>query len=339
MKKVTVVFAVIALMISTNLFAQNTDYEDNGWISHSDVEGSKDAHLISRFKGAIIQYYKVEKWNKYILPISKIENMEGQKGWKKKLDLAGEVNRIQYSTSKNNNPVFVAENYKNALKNAEWEILFSGCGDNELGNSSYEWCYYYYGSDGLNMGKFGDSFGPRGEKHCYIAAKYATNDTTYYTAVYISDHEEGPKGLYFTLITQDIIKVKNPNLGLVTAEILADKIDNKGHLALDGIYFETGKATLTSQSNPAFINIADYLNAHKDKKFFIVGHTDNVGNFASNMTLSENRAKAVVTELTTEYGVDPNQLKAYGIANLCTVASNKTDGGKARNRRVEIVEQ
>lgn len=273
------------------------------------------------------------------MPISKIENMGGAKGWEKKLEISGEINRIQYSVSKDNNPAFVAENYKNALKSSDWEILFSGCGDNELGNDSYEWCFYYYGSDGLGLDKFGDAFSPNGKSHCYIAAKYETADSTYYAAIYITDKVDESKGLHFTLITQDIIKVKNPDLGLVTAKLLTDKINSKGHLALDGIYFETGKASLTEKSNPALKNIAEYINSNKSKKFFIVGHTDNVGIFSSNMTLSENRAKTVMNTLITKYGVDPNQLKAYGIANLSPVVSNTTDRGKARNRRVEIVEQ
>ena len=338
MKKLTLILAV-ALMISSNLFAQSSEYENNEWILHSDVKGSKVSPFITRFKGSIIQYYKVEKWNKYVLPVSKIENMGGQKGWKKKLNIAGEVNRIQYSTSKNNNPVFVAENYKNALKSSDWKILFSGCGDNELGNSSYEWCYYYYGSDGLSLDKFGNKFSPRGENHCYIAAKYETDDSTYYASIYISDKNESPKGLHFTLITEDLIKVKNPDLGLVTAKLLTDKINTKGHLSLDGIYFETGKATLTEKSNTALKNIAEYLNSNKDKKFFIAGHTDNVGDFSSNMQLSENRAKAVMNALIQKNGVKADQLKAYGVANLSPMVSNSTDEGKAKNRRVEIVEQ
>ncbi|RLD84642.1 MAG: cell envelope biogenesis protein OmpA, partial [Bacteroidetes bacterium] len=85
--------------------------------------------------------------------------------------------------------------------------------------------------------------------------------------------------------------------------------------------------------------IARYIKQHLDKKFFIVGHTDNVGDFDANMTLSENRAKAVTNELVSKYGVDAGQLKSYGVANLVPITSNSTDKGKARNRRVEIVEQ
>jgi outer membrane protein OmpA-like peptidoglycan-associated protein len=57
------------------------------------------------------------------------------------------------------------------------------------------------------------------------------------------------------------------------------------------------------------------------------------------MTLSEKRAKEVMNTLITEYGVPKEQVKAYGVASLTPVTSNRTDEGKARNRRVEIVEQ
>jgi len=120
---------------------------------------------------------------------------------------------------------------------------------------------------------------------------------------------------------------------------MTEKIDKKGHIALDGLFFETGKSTIMDKSIPALKNIAEYLNNHQDKKFFIIGHTDNVGNIQSNITLSENRAKSVMNELVSKYGVKGEQLNAFGVANFSPVLSNSTDDGKAKNRRVEIVEQ
>ena len=322
MKKITLIL-VIALMFSANLFALETE----------DIKGAKDNPLISRFDNSVIVYYNTVKWDTYILPVSKIIKVEGQNAWKKKLKLEGEVNRIQYVTDKNNNASFVYMNYLSALKKSGWEILFSGNGSNELGNSSYEWQYTMFG-EGLDLGdKFGGKYNFRGSDYAYIAAKFEENDTSYYAMIYIIEKDD------FTMINQDIIKVKNPDLGLVTAKQLTEKIDKKGHLALDGIFFETGKATITEKSIPALKNIAGYLNNHKNKKFFIVGHTDNMGNFQDNMTLSENRAKAVMNELINKYGVDKNQLQAYGVANLSPITSNSTEKGRAKNRRVEIVEQ
>jgi len=288
--------------------------------------------LISDFKDAIKYYQKTTKWDTYIIPIEP----EGWEGWKKTLKVQGEITRTQYVTSKENNPSFVYMNYTEALKKSNWDILFGGSGSGELGKDSYEWQFQLF-QEGYKQGnKFGDRLGFRAadrSKYAYIAAKYEDDDNLYYVVIYIIDKGWG------TMINQDIIKTKKPDLGSVTAQVLTEKIDKKGHLALDGIFFETGKTTLTTQSDAALKNIAEYLNAHKDKKFFIVGHTDNVGDFASNMTLSENRAKAVMEALTTKYAVDANQLKAYGVANLSPVTANATDEGKAKNKRVEIVKQ
>jgi len=71
----------------------------------------------------------------------------------------------------------------------------------------------------------------------------------------------------------------------------------------------------------------------------IVGHTDNVGDFDANLKLSKERAEAVINELVTKYSVKIEQLKAHGDGPTAPVASNSTDEGKAKNRRVEIVEQ
>ncbi len=324
MKKATLIFAVIALMISTNLFAQ----EDK------DIKGAKDNPLISRFTGSTIQFYETVKWDIYILPYSKIISVEGSKTWEKKLKLQGEINRIQYVTNLENNTSLVYMNYLNALKKSNWEILFSGSGDNELGNESYEWQFYMFGNDGLGLGdKIGNKYNFRGSDYAYIAAKFEDNDTTYYASIYIIEQDN------LTMINQDIIKVKNPDVGMVTAKLMTENIDKKGHLALDGLFFETGKSTIMDKSIPALKNIAEYLNNNKDKKFFIIGHTDNIGNVQSNIALSENRAKAVMNELVTKYGIKAEQLKAYGVANFSPMISNSTDEGKARNRRVEIVEQ
>ena len=141
------------------------------------------------------------------------------------------------------------------------------------------------------------------------------------------------------MITFDAIEVKNMESGLVTAQKIDNGISSSGHAVLSGVYFDSGKSTIKPESGEALKNIANYLKSHPDKKYFIVGHTDNTGDFQANMTLSENRAKATSNELTTNYGIDSNQIQTYGVASLAPVTSNRTDEGKARNRRIEIVEQ
>ncbi|HDY87706.1 MAG TPA: OmpA family protein [bacterium] len=110
-------------------------------------------------------------------------------------------------------------------------------------------------------------------------------------------------------------------------------------MAVYDIHFEADKAEIKSDSKQALTNIADFLKSHSDRHFIIVGHAAGVGDFEAGMELSEKRAKAVLNELITKNGVDKDQLKSYGVDALCPLASNATDDGKAKNRRVEIVVQ
>jgi len=74
-------------------------------------------------------------------------------------------------------------------------------------------------------------------------------------------------------------------------------------------------------------------------KIYVVGHTDSVGGFDSNMSLSLARAEAVLQALVSQYGIDPGRLKAYGVGPLAPESTNRSEDGQAVNRRVELVEQ
>jgi OmpA-OmpF porin, OOP family len=85
--------------------------------------------------------------------------------------------------------------------------------------------------------------------------------------------------------------------------------------------------------------IAKLLGLNLQLKLHVVGHTDNVGEFSYNMTLSQARAEAVVKALQTDYKISADRLKPSGVGPLCPVAANTTDEGRAKNRRVELVAQ
>jgi len=123
------------------------------------------------------------------------------------------------------------------------------------------------------------------------------------------------------------------------ANAMGDDISNTGHVAVYGIYFETGKSDINEKSAEAIVQISTLLKNNSSLKLYVVGHTDNVGSVDDNLKLSKERADAVVNSLTVNYGVSPDRLKAYGVASLAPVASNDTEEGKAKNRRVELVKQ
>lgn len=126
--------------------------------------------------------------------------------------------------------------------------------------------------------------------------------------------------------------------GPVSVERISEDILSQGRIAIYDIHFPPEKADILPESSDALANIAEFLNAHRDRKFFVVGHTAATGLFFADMSLSMDRAQRVVEELVESYGVEEDQLLSWGVAALCPVVSNKTDEGMARNRRIELVE-
>ena len=126
---------------------------------------------------------------------------------------------------------------------------------------------------------------------------------------------------------------------LVNTDALRKALSTDGKVPLYGIYFDTGKARLRAESKPQLAEMARLLQGQPGLKVLIVGHTDNQGSIAGNLALSQQRAEAVVSALVQEHHVDAGRLAARGIANFAPVASNGAEAGRARNRRVELVEQ
>ncbi len=126
---------------------------------------------------------------------------------------------------------------------------------------------------------------------------------------------------------------------VANADSMAQSINNTGKVALYGICFDSGKAELKLESEPALSEIVKLLQANPKLRLYVVGHTDNVGTFDYNLKLSGERANAVVKALTAKYGVAVFRLQPFGAGPAAPVESNRTEEGRAKNRRVELVEQ
>jgi outer membrane protein OmpA-like peptidoglycan-associated protein len=122
------------------------------------------------------------------------------------------------------------------------------------------------------------------------------------------------------------------------AKAWADEIGKSGHVAVYGIEFDTGKATIKPESEKVLTEVLGMLEAQPTWKMTIEGHTDATGTKAGNLVLSQKRAEAVVAWLNQK-GIPSSQLLADGLGDTKPVADNSTDQGRARNRRVELVKQ
>ena len=122
------------------------------------------------------------------------------------------------------------------------------------------------------------------------------------------------------------------------AKAMRNDLAETGKTIIQGIYFDTGSATIKSESEPALVEMVKLFKGAPELKVYVVGHTDNVGGLESNLKLSSDRAASVVKVLTAR-GIAASRLKSAGVGPYSPVASNDTDGGKAKNRRVEFVKQ
>lgn len=289
-----------------------------------DVEGSKDHPLVSRYPGSVITEYQVTAFDEFTLPLGK-EDHEGK--FAKTQHLEGKITRLVYDAPAGRSLLEVYRNYESALKRGGFQVLWAcvnadGCGDQNptliaaQGSEDWQW------SSGLRL----------------LTAKLSRPEGDVYTYLFVGQWSDLSRG---TSVHLYIIEVKPMEEGLITvnAAALASDITRTGHSAVYGIYFDTGKADVKPESDAALNEIAKLLQQDPKLKLHVVGHTDNVGTLASNMDLSRRRADAVAKVLTTKYKIAALRLDAQGVGPLAPVASNDSEDGRAKNRRVELVKQ
>jgi OmpA-OmpF porin, OOP family len=288
-----------------------------------DVEGSKDHPLISRYPGSYIADYVQKEYDEFLLPLGK--DNDGK--FVKSQHLEGKVTYIHYQAPSGRSELEVFRNYEGGLKNAGFETLFT-CTRDECGNGRTtlygkgEYDEYWDGTHGIR----------------YLSGKLSRPEGDAYVSLFV---EQGRSSSYGPEVSLYIIEMGPMEAGLVTvnAAALASDISRTGHASVYGIYFDTGKAEVKPESDAALKEIAKLLQQDSQLKLYVVGHTDNVGTLASNMDLSRRRADAVTQVLTTKYGVASARLSAQGDGPTAPVASNDSEDGRAKNRRVELVKQ
>lgn len=185
--------------------------------------------------------------------------------------------------------------------------------------------------DALSRGHWGYAQLPS-EAEDYVVGKIATPAHDIFISVasaVVSDNT------WYEIVT---VLAEPMAMNNVTLNVVNDGIAQNGRVAIYDIYFDTGKAIVKDESSQALRVIADFLKEHTGRKFLIVGHTDNTGDFEANIALSTARANAVIDKLVSDYGCSREQLKAYGVASTSPQMSNSSKDGRARNRRVELVE-
>ncbi len=289
-----------------------------------DVEGSKDHPMISRYPGSVITRYLTKEFDEFTLPLGEV--VEAGK-FSKSQSLEGKITRIVYLAPQGRTVLEVFRNYQGALKKAGFETLFI-CGPQGCGSSIAN----AYASSPDNQDYWGPEHGIR-----YVSAKLARPEGDVYVSLLIDDQGGDSRANAELYVIE--VKPMESDLITVNAASLANDINRTGHASVYGIYFDTGKADVKPESDATLKEVAKLLQGDPKLKLYVVGHTDNVGTLASNMDLSKRRGDAVVKVLATKYEIAAARLSAQGDGPTAPVASNDSEDGRAKNRRVELVKQ
>jgi len=305
----------------------------------ADLEGSRDHPLLKRYEGSEIIKYGQRKYDGLTIALGKARNsselVESRQA-------EGAVTRLTYKVPMGRSSLEVIRNYERELQSQGFAVLFAGGGD-ELGSyfaeaAGYKKIQWPPNVPALTLNGDSQQFmavekkGEGGESDLVVAL-YAVENR-----FWASDLKNVEKGQ--VLLQVDIVESTPMDEKMVTvaAEEMANQISSTGSIALYGIYFDTDKADVKDESSATLEQIARLMQENPNLNLLVVGHTDNVGTFDYNMDLSGRRAAAVARELTRKYGVAASRLTPAGVSYASPVASNGTEEGRARNRRVELVE-
>lgn len=278
------------------------------------AQPAKQAHpLIPPYPGSTIGMDPIAKaFEEFDIPAGPTKDGK----FTKTQHVEGKYSAFGYGAPSGKSQLEVFRNYEGALKAAGFTTIYTCKGNPECGSQ-------------VGAGPLGAV--PNGDEARYLAAKLTRPEGDVYVAMHVQ-----PLETRFV-----IVEAKPMTTGLVkiSADTLNRDIGATGHVAVYEILFDTGQAVIKPESAAAVAEIARLLTNTPSLSLHVVGHTDNVGALAGNMDLSKRRAAAVVTALTTTHKIAATRLHAEGVGPLAPVASNDTEAGRAKNRRVELVKQ
>jgi len=311
-----------------------------------DMPGSKDHPAVKRFGGSVIVGYEVRNFDAVEFQTSTFKEYDlaasARRYVQPPLPLEGKLTRLWYEAPGETRSLELYRNYVNELTAAGFQPLYDSTRDTAVGrwnnflasfskgkkdyikNSRTEYVMYAASVGSIRTGTF-----------------QKDNTTVRLLSIDWPKDEKSYRSREGAYIAVDVMETKSmdQNMVVVSASDISKSITASGKVAIYGILFDTGKADVKPESKPSLEQIAAFMKAEPTVKLHVVGHTDSVGGFDSNLALSKRRAEAVAAVLAKDYGIAAGRLVGNGVASLGPVASNNSEEGRAKNRRVELVPQ
>jgi OmpA-OmpF porin, OOP family len=265
-------------------------------LAQSDVKGSRDHPMLSRYPGSFIAEYKKD-FNAVEFAVG-----AGAGDAAKRQRVEGNATRLVYfyqDANQQPSPLQVIRNYQNAVKSIGGEVVYERL--------------------------------PREADGGETTLKVTTGGNEVWVQVVPGIFSAPTHSIEINVV--EVAAMQQ----VVTASKMLDEINKNGFVALY-IVFDTGKWDLKADGQATVREIVAMMKSAPQLKIAVEGHTDNVGTPAANKTLSENRAKSVMNAIVAG-GVEAARLSAAGFGQDKPIADNRSEEGRGKNRRVELVKK
>ena len=303
-----------------------------------DVAGSKDPAGMKRFERSELIGYRAPKFDEYLLPLGAPTSM-APVVYAKSKQIEGLVSYYTYLAPEGRTPAELFRNYK---------LEFQRLGIQTL----YEKSAGQAGWFGPTLDKVAEDSDlsqilayDEAEERIMVGKSKDANPSYY--LVFVTAYKDGviperlqskvQKGRALAQLVVVAPEQMEKKMVFVNADDMKQALHESGKVALYGLYFDTDKDVVKNESQPTLDEVAKLLKGEPALRLHVVGHTDNQGKTEYNLDLSRRRAASVVRELA-KMGIAANRLDSFGCGLYSPVASNGTEDGRSKNRRVELVE-
>lgn len=330
-----------------------------------DIDGAKDPDWLKRYEGSLIISHEQRAFDAVAFPASKLlENETDERDAsnnsifraKDTRNVEGRYTRLVYLAPVDRSPLEVLRNYLDLVEEGGGKLIYQ-CADGDCGGDIHgnnhgggrqglmEQIYPQnrLKDEAFSNGACATGSTPGEQRYALVTLPDASgNDRTlgiYTFAMQTDVYCEALNGRTGILVVAVEPKARERKMVTVTSDEMAKALAADGRIALYGIQFDTNKSTLRPESRETIAQIAKLMKSQPTLNANVVGHTDNVGDDASNKRLSQRRADAVVTALVEDHGIDEARLVPIGEGLDKPIADNGTEEGRAKNRRVELVKR
>lgn len=297
-------------------------------------EKGQDLPFLHRYPGSSIYHYDHIRFDEANMPLGPFTD----KAATQSQPVQGELVYIYYKNPMDRSPLEIMSNYQQTLQQEGFKILWQ-CANDACIAKGYSHQVSFY-TDPIWRGagdNFGTYFGPGGGRMS-TARLDSPNGSQTWVYLWVGSHNGPYAGKTYIYAVQ----TKPMQTGLVTADRelltateMGSALAQQGRFSMH-IHFDYNKATLRPDALPQIQQLAQTLRQHPNWTIGLDGHTDAVGSAEFNQRLSEDRARAVKAALVAD-GVPAQQIATRGLGATQPVADNSTDAGRAKNRRVEVV--